>query len=214
MRLSNGVRWLALATAIFASGQVAAQSTATLNGRIVDESGAAVSGTQIVITHQVSGTQNGALSQADGRYTVAGLRPGGPYRIEARMIGYGLQLVDDVNLLAVSHFLTTYPFADRLYPDSLDVIRHVRKWGPAVILSDGDVVFLQNPVHHLLSELGTADIVMQNDDRHDSKRQKTKKITLCTGFFLVSPNRRTQRLFDPRRFTPEYPCDTHEPLPQ
>jgi len=54
---------------------------------------------------------------------------------------YRVENPHDVNLLAVSRFLTTYPFADRLYPDSLDVIRHVRKWGPAVILSDGDVVF-------------------------------------------------------------------------
>src|SRR5262249_3726909 len=34
-----------------------------------------------------------------------------------------------------------YPFANRLYPNSLDVIEHVRQWGTAVILTDGDVVF-------------------------------------------------------------------------
>jgi hypothetical protein len=54
---------------------------------------------------------------------------------------YRVENPHDMNLLAVSHFLTTYPFADRLYPDSLAVIEHVGKWGPAVILSDGDVVF-------------------------------------------------------------------------
>lgn len=45
------------------------------------------------------------------------------------------------SLLAVSHFLINYPFATRLYPDSLDAIEHVRQWGRAVVLSDGDVVF-------------------------------------------------------------------------
>jgi len=54
---------------------------------------------------------------------------------------YRVEHPHDVNLLAVSHFLANYPFANRLFPDSLDVIEHVRKWGPAVILSDGDVVF-------------------------------------------------------------------------
>jgi FMN phosphatase YigB (HAD superfamily) len=44
-------------------------------------------------------------------------------------------------LLAVSHFLINYPFARRLYPDSLDAIEHVKQWGKAAILSDGDVVF-------------------------------------------------------------------------
>ena len=34
-----------------------------------------------------------------------------------------------------------YPFANRLYPNSLDVIEHCGQWGPTVILSDGDVVF-------------------------------------------------------------------------
>jgi FMN phosphatase YigB (HAD superfamily) len=47
----------------------------------------------------------------------------------------------DPHLLTVSRFLVNYPFANRLFPDSLDVIQHCRQWGPAVILSDGDVVF-------------------------------------------------------------------------
>lgn len=47
----------------------------------------------------------------------------------------------DPHLLMVSHFLIHYPFANRLYPESLDVLDHVRQWGPTVILSDGDVVF-------------------------------------------------------------------------
>ena len=44
-------------------------------------------------------------------------------------------------LLAVSRFLIDYPFANRLFPNSLDVVERVKQWGPAVILSDGDVVF-------------------------------------------------------------------------
>ncbi len=98
MRLSNGVRWLAVAAALAVTGDLAAQSTATLNGRVLDENGAALSGVQVVVTNQNSGSQNGALSQPDGRYAVMGLRAGGPYRVEARMIGYGVQVVEDVTL--------------------------------------------------------------------------------------------------------------------
>src|SRR5256886_10512689 len=47
----------------------------------------------------------------------------------------------DPHLLAVSSFLVNYPFANRLYPESLDVLEHLGAWGPTVILSDGDVVF-------------------------------------------------------------------------
>ena len=47
----------------------------------------------------------------------------------------------DPRLLAVSRFLIDYPFADRLFPNALDVVFRVKQRGPAVILSDGDVVF-------------------------------------------------------------------------
>ena len=54
---------------------------------------------------------------------------------------YRQEFPHDPRLLTVSHFLINYPFANRLYPDSLDVLEFVQQWGPAVILSDGDVVF-------------------------------------------------------------------------
>ncbi len=44
------------------------------------------------------------------------------------------------NLIEASSFLIDYPFADRVYPDAFAVIEHVRRWGPSVILSDGDAV--------------------------------------------------------------------------
>ncbi len=47
----------------------------------------------------------------------------------------------DTRLLAVSTYLINYPFANRLFPNSLDVIDNCKQWGPTVILSDGDVVF-------------------------------------------------------------------------
>src|SRR5678810_371192 len=45
------------------------------------------------------------------------------------------------HLLSMSSFLVDYPFANRLYPGSLDVLERFRSWGRTVILSDGDVVF-------------------------------------------------------------------------
>ncbi|MBP1689738.1 MAG: hypothetical protein H6Q34_311 [Deltaproteobacteria bacterium] len=54
---------------------------------------------------------------------------------------YRVEHPRDPHLLTVSHFLVNYPFANRLFPNALDVIEHLRAWGPTVILSDGDVVF-------------------------------------------------------------------------
>lgn len=47
----------------------------------------------------------------------------------------------DSHILGISKFLIEYPFANRLYPGSLDAVAHVHQWGPTVILSDGDAVF-------------------------------------------------------------------------
>jgi hypothetical protein len=47
----------------------------------------------------------------------------------------------DPHLLAVSSFLVNYPFANRLFPGSLDALEHAARFGQTVILSDGDVVF-------------------------------------------------------------------------
>jgi FMN phosphatase YigB (HAD superfamily) len=54
---------------------------------------------------------------------------------------YRVQHPRDFNVLAVSQFLVNYPFANRLFPESLDVVERARSWGVAAILSDGDVVF-------------------------------------------------------------------------
>jgi len=54
---------------------------------------------------------------------------------------YRVRYPFDSKVLVVSQFLVNYPFANRLYPESLDVVERARTWGPVVILSDGDVVF-------------------------------------------------------------------------
>jgi FMN phosphatase YigB (HAD superfamily) len=53
----------------------------------------------------------------------------------------------DFRILAVSDFLINYPFANRLYPASLDVIEACREFGEIAIVSDGDVVFQPLKVH-------------------------------------------------------------------
>jgi FMN phosphatase YigB (HAD superfamily) len=61
----------------------------------------------------------------------------------------------EVELLSMSSFLMDYPFADRLYPGALEVLKRLRGVGPTVVLSDGDVVFQPRKVEHA----GIADVV-------------------------------------------------------
>jgi FMN phosphatase YigB (HAD superfamily) len=54
---------------------------------------------------------------------------------------YRVERPRDPKLLEVSYFMVNYPFANRLYPESLDAVEYAQRMGRAVILSDGDVVF-------------------------------------------------------------------------
>ncbi len=52
----------------------------------------------------------------------------------------------EVELLAMSSYLIDYPFAARLFPSVLKVLKRLGESGPTVIFSDGDVVFQPHKV--------------------------------------------------------------------
>jgi FMN phosphatase YigB (HAD superfamily) len=54
---------------------------------------------------------------------------------------YRLENLDDPQLLLMSSYLVDYPFASQVYPGAFAALALCRRWGPTVILSDGDVVF-------------------------------------------------------------------------
>ncbi|MGD0695089.1 MAG: HAD family hydrolase [Terriglobia bacterium] len=60
---------------------------------------------------------------------------------------YRIEDPHDPNLFAVSYFLLGYPFANRLFPGSIDAVEHAQRYGTAVILTDGDVVFQPHKVY-------------------------------------------------------------------
>jgi FMN phosphatase YigB (HAD superfamily) len=93
---------------------------------------------------------------------------------------YRVEHPTDIGLLGMSSYLVDYPFADRLYPRSLDVLKRLRQSGRTVILSDGDVVFQPRKVErsgiaaavdrHVLiyihKELALADVERRYPSRH------------------------------------------------
>jgi Carboxypeptidase regulatory-like domain len=71
-----------LAVPAAAQGQASA-----VQGRVVDESGGALPGVTVVVTHQGSGVFRQVVSNTDGSYFVTGILPG-PYRITAELGGF------------------------------------------------------------------------------------------------------------------------------
>jgi len=67
----------------------------------------------------------------------------------------------EIELLSMSSFLMDYPFADRLYPNALAVLKRLRGAGKTVILTDGDVVFQPRKVDHAgLAKVADGDVLI------------------------------------------------------
>jgi hypothetical protein len=74
---------------MFASIVAFAQvTTSSLSGVVVDQNGEPVIGAAVMALHEPSGTVYGAVTNADGRYTIQGMRTGGPYKVDFSCLGY------------------------------------------------------------------------------------------------------------------------------
>lgn len=82
--------------ALLATTSVMAQETSsTMSGRIVDASGNPVAGATVQIVHEPSGTTKVTTTDAAGRYSVQGMRVGGPYDVTATKEGGSAQSRQD-----------------------------------------------------------------------------------------------------------------------
>lgn len=69
--------------AALAVAPVFAQSTSSgIAGRVTNAGGQPIAGAEVTITHVESGTSSRVTTDANGRYTASGLRPGGPYSVK------------------------------------------------------------------------------------------------------------------------------------
>ncbi|MDE5955104.1 MAG: TonB-dependent receptor, partial [Bacteroidales bacterium] len=91
----------AMFTCVSAFAQV---TTSALGGRVVDAQGEPVVGAAVVATHTPSGTVYGVVTNGEGRYTVNGMRTGGPYTVAISCLGYQSLTYTDVTLQLAETF--------------------------------------------------------------------------------------------------------------
>lgn len=89
-------------------------TTSVLGGKIIDDQNEYVIGATVVAVHEPSGTMYGAVTNVDGRYTIQGMRTGGPYKVEISYVGYKKAIFTDIRL----ELGNTYVLNATLYPSS------------------------------------------------------------------------------------------------
>jgi hypothetical protein len=75
---------------------------ATIDGRVVDQSGAAMSGVTVTVTNTATGAHADGKTESDGLYTVPGLVPG-PYEITVEVAGFEKYDHTGINLVTEQH---------------------------------------------------------------------------------------------------------------
>ncbi len=84
-----------LLTATLAYAQV---TTSGMSGKLTDDAKEVLIGAKVVAVHTPTGTRYAAVTNADGRFFIQGMRPGGPYEVTITYMGFEPQTVKNVVL--------------------------------------------------------------------------------------------------------------------
>lgn len=90
--------FLAAIMFVMAAAVNAQITTSSMSGQVSDTNGEDVIGATIRATHMPSGTTYNAVTNIDGRWTIQGMRVGGPYKVQVTYIGYAEKTYEGINL--------------------------------------------------------------------------------------------------------------------
>ena len=94
---------------VVASAQI---TTSALGGKVIDSEKEAVIGATVQAVHMPSGTAYGAITNIDGRYSIPGMRAGGPYKVTISYIGYQTAVYEDVTLVLGETYVINHQMRD------------------------------------------------------------------------------------------------------
>ncbi len=109
MRKSLLLMMVLLVTALYGTAQV---TTSSMSGLVTQSGNQIVAGATIKATHVPSGTVYSTSTTTAGRYNLANMRVGGPYRVEVTYVGQQAVIYEDVYLQLGEPLTLNTAFAD------------------------------------------------------------------------------------------------------
>ncbi|MBQ0068866.1 MAG: TonB-dependent receptor, partial [Bacteroidales bacterium] len=93
------IKFLSLVEMLLAAFSMNAQvTTSAMSGLVTDENNETLIGATVTAVHTPSGTKYNAVSNLDGRFSIQGMRTGGPYKVEVSYIGYKTKTIEGITL--------------------------------------------------------------------------------------------------------------------
>ena len=89
---------LAVMALFISVGMQAQITTAAMGGRVIDDMAEPVIGASVRAVHEPSGSVYGAVTNVDGRYSIQGMRTGGPYTVTVSYVGFSTQTFSNLTL--------------------------------------------------------------------------------------------------------------------
>lgn len=83
---------------LIAVGLNAQVTSSSMGGKVTDSSNEPIIGAAIRVVHQPSGTRYNAITNVDGRYSIQGMRAGGPYKVDISYVGFQSVVFIGINL--------------------------------------------------------------------------------------------------------------------
>jgi Carboxypeptidase regulatory-like domain len=87
-----------LTSILMAATSMAQVTTGTITGFVKDIKGVGLTGASVEVIHEPSGSKYKSVSTGTGKFTVPGLRIGGPYKITFTYVGLKTEVVSDVTV--------------------------------------------------------------------------------------------------------------------
>lgn len=119
-------------------------TSSSMSGRVSCTDGT-LPGASVVVKHVPSGTIYGTTTNNDGRYTIQGMRIGGPYKVEVSYVGYHNSITEGINLkLGETYILNVNMIEKSQSLESVEIVEQSilasEKTGATTIINSDEIL--------------------------------------------------------------------------